>query len=89
MTTNAPGKHYRKGISLIQALRKFGDDEKAEAWLVAQRWPDGIRCTACDSDNRSERPPRPSRKTKQYHCTAARAISRSRLAPSCMTPSSH
>ena len=72
MTTNASGKHYRKGISLIQALRKFGDDEKAEAWLVAQRWPDGIRCTACDSDNRSERPPRPSRKTKQYHCNGCK-----------------
>ena len=30
---NAPVKHYRKDISLIQALRQFGDDAKAEAWF--------------------------------------------------------
>ena len=44
---NAPGKHYRKGISLVQAIKQFGDDAKAEAWFVARRWPNGIQCPKC------------------------------------------
>ena len=68
---NAPGKHYRKGISLIQALRQFGDDEKAEAWFVARRWPRGIRCTECASDAITSRTSR--RKTPQYHCNGCQA----------------
>lgn len=63
---NAPGKHYRKGISLIQALRQFGDDAKAEAWFVSRRWPKGVECPKCDSDNVSTRTGR--RQTPQYHC---------------------
>ena len=30
-TINAPGKHFRKGVSLVQAMRQFGDDTQAEA----------------------------------------------------------
>ena len=29
----APGKSYRKGISLLEAAERFGDPVKAEAWL--------------------------------------------------------
>ena len=64
--TKAPGKSYRKGISLIQALQEFGDDAKAEAWFVARRWPDGVRCPFCDSDAISSR--KGKRQTAQYHC---------------------
>ena len=46
----APGKSYRKGISLIDAVQQFGDEEAAEAWFVARRWPEGIRCPYCDCD---------------------------------------
>ena len=46
---NAPGKHFRKGISLLDAMREFGDDEKANAWFVSQRWPNGIECVQCGS----------------------------------------
>ena len=67
---NAPGKSYRKGISLIKALQEFGDDTKAEAWLVAQRWQEGIRCPFCESDGISPR--KTSRKTPQYRCRACR-----------------
>ncbi len=72
MTTakNAPGKHYRKGISLLDALQQFGDDAKAEAWFVARRWPNGIRCASCDSDAISVRTS--TRKTPQYHCKACK-----------------
>lgn len=63
---NAPGKHYRKGVSLVQAIQQFGDDAKAEAWFVARRWPNGIRCPKCDSDAISTR--KGKRQTPQYHC---------------------
>ena len=66
MTQSGPGKSYRRGISLIQAMRQFGDDAKAEAWFVSRRWPNGIECPKCDSDNVSTRTGR--RQTPQYHC---------------------
>ena len=66
MTKAAPGKHYRAGISLMAAMERFGTNEKAEAWLVECRWPDGMRCAYCDSDN--VRPRKTERQTPQYHC---------------------
>ena len=46
---SAPGKHYRSGITLAELMRRFPDDATAEAWFVAERWPDGVRCAHCDS----------------------------------------
>ena len=68
---SGPGKSYRKGIRLIQALQQFGDDAKAEAWFVNRRWRDGIRCTECHADTITAR--KSNRKTPQYHCTACKA----------------
>lgn len=51
MTQAAPGKHYRKGLTLVQILRMFPDDATAEAWFVKSRWPNGVHCPHCDSDN--------------------------------------
>ena len=65
---SAPGKSFRKGISLKAALQQFGDPIKAEAWFVARRWPDGIRCAHCGSDRISAR--KSNRQTPQYHCKA-------------------
>ena len=69
-TTKAPGKSYRKGISLIKAVQEFRDEAKAEAWLVSQRWPDGIRCPYYNSDAVSPR--KTPRKTPQYRCRGCR-----------------
>ena len=66
MSKPAPGKSYRKGISLKAALQSFGDDKKAEAWFIERRWPDGIRCPYCESDRISDK--KSNRKTPQYHC---------------------
>ena len=66
----APGKSYRKGISLIQAVQEFGDDAKAEAWLIEQRWPDGMHCPYCDSESVSPR--KSNRQTPQYRCRDCR-----------------
>ena len=70
ITAKAPGKSYRKGISLIKAVQEFGDETKAEAWLVAQRWADGMRCPYCDGDAISPR--KTARKTPQYRCRGCR-----------------
>ena len=66
--STGPGKHFRKGISLAGLFELFPDDEAAEEWFVASRWPDGIRCAYCDSDNvqASTHPQMP------YHCRNCR-----------------
>ena len=55
MATNAPGMHFRKGISLVQLFRMFPDDETAERWFIHTRWPDGIACPRCGSVNVNEK----------------------------------
>ena len=69
MAQNAPGKHYRKGMTLIQLQDKFPDDATAEQWFIDQRWPDGMHCPKCDSDNIQERK---SRKPQPYRCRDCR-----------------
>ncbi len=51
MSHKAPGKHYRKGISLIEIFRMFPDDATAEKWFTDVRWPDGVHCPHCGSGN--------------------------------------
>ena len=51
MRTKAPGKSFRKGISLKQILRLFPDNETAEQWFIEQRWADGMYCPRCGSVN--------------------------------------
>ena len=66
MAQKAPGKYYRKGISLMAAMERFGTNEKAEQWLISCRWPDGMRCAYCEGDAISPR--KSGRLTPQYHC---------------------
>ena len=65
MAQRAPGKHYRKGISLMKLFEMFPDDETAEQWFVEARWPDGIFCPYCDSKNVNARA---THKTMPYRC---------------------
>ena len=51
MTRKAPGKHYRKGITAKKFYLMFPDNATAEAWFIEQRWPDGVTCPRCGSDN--------------------------------------
>ena len=46
-----PGKAYRRGISLLEITRRFDTEEKAEAWFIQQRWPNGVACPKCGSTN--------------------------------------
>ena len=69
MARKAPGKHYRTGLSLVQAVDMFADESTAEAWFVEQRWPDGVRCPECDSESVATRP---NRKPQPFRCNACR-----------------
>ncbi len=51
MTQKAPGKHQRKGLTLLQIADMFSDETKAREWIEEQRWPDGPYCPHCGSDN--------------------------------------
>ena len=54
MSKSGPGKHFRKGITLAGLFAMFPDDETAEKWFIETRWPDGVRCAICDSENVAE-----------------------------------
>ena len=69
MTQNAPGKHYRKGLSLVALTNLFPDDATAERWFIKSRWPDGIACSKCNSRNVQERP---TRKPQPFRCRDCR-----------------
>ena len=42
---------HGKGLSLRELQRKFPTEEAAHDWFVEMRWPDGVRCPRCKSDN--------------------------------------
>ncbi|WP_419854310.1 IS1595 family transposase [Candidatus Poriferisodalis sp.] len=53
--TKAPGKSFRKGISLIEIVEMFPDDETAERWFEEQRWGKAGEphcCPLCGSKDR-------------------------------------
>ena len=64
-----PGKNHRKGITLAELFEMFPDDQAAGQWFVSWRWPDGVRCSGCDSGGIQERP---TRKPQPYRCRACR-----------------
>ena len=65
MAHKAPGKHYRKGISLVKLFKMFPDDETAEKWFTEQRWPEGPHCPHCGSTNVQSGA---AHKTMPYRC---------------------
>ena len=69
MTKRAPGRSYRKGITILQLARMFDTPEKGEAYFVSKRWPDGVRCAHCGSDNISVVA---SRKPQPFRCRSCR-----------------
>ena len=60
MAHNAPGKHFRQGLTLIEAVQLFSDEAKTEQMFIDARWPDGITCPACNSQEVKQRPKRRS-----------------------------
>jgi transposase-like protein len=65
----APGKSFRKGISLIELFEMFPDEDAAQKWFEEQRWPDGVECIHCQSKNVTAVA---SKKPMPWHCGACR-----------------
>ena len=40
-----------KDLSILELLRIFPDDQKAQEWFEEKRWPDYVYCPLCDSTN--------------------------------------
>lgn len=36
---SAPGKAYRNGLSLVEAVQRFGDEQGVESMFIDARWP--------------------------------------------------
>ena len=70
MGKSGPGKSYRKGLSLVDALNQFGSEADAEQWFIETRWPAGVACPFCGSlDDVAERK---NRKPQPCNCKACR-----------------
>ena len=73
ITHKSPGKHYRKGISLIDLFNMFPDEETAEKWFEEERW--GVnggelscpKCGCSDKCNSTR-----NRKPMPYWCGSCR-----------------
>ncbi len=69
MKQKAPGRHYRKGISLIELFAIFPDNETAERWFEASRWGEAGKPTYCPVCGCTEKLRTvPSRKPLPYRC---------------------
>ncbi len=62
---SAPGKFERKGLTLLQVVDKFGNEEQAKNWIKEQRWPKGVRCPKCNTSNVQENI---KHATMEYRC---------------------
>ena len=68
MAQKAPGKHFRKGLSLAQLFTLFPDDDAAEARFINRRWPSGVRCPRCDCGNVQDGARHPSQRFRCRSC---------------------
>lgn len=62
-----PGKSYREGLSLIEVMRMFPDDDTAEAWIADCRWDGEPTCPHCGNTNVQVGAKHPS---QPYRCRA-------------------
>ncbi|MXX88033.1 MAG: IS1595 family transposase [Boseongicola sp. SB0677_bin_26] len=69
----APGKSHREGISLIELMEMFPDEETAAKWFESVRWPnnDDCHCPHCGSFNVQRKE---NRKPAPFRCRDCRAF---------------
>ena len=64
MSQNAPGKHFREGITMLELFKMFPDNETAMKWFETRIWKHGRKCPTCGNDSTV-----PSKhKTMPYYC---------------------
>ena len=68
-TTQAPGKSFRQGISLLELTELFPDEATAVRWFESIYWAEGRCCGHCGGINTSATP---NHKTMPYWCTDCR-----------------
>ncbi len=49
MAKKGPGRAYREGMSLTEAVKYFEDEAAVEQLFIEARWPNGICCPQCGS----------------------------------------
>ena len=64
-TSNAPGKSFREGLSLMDVFAMFPDEGAATEWFERWVWPTGRACGKCGSLDTYEIA---SRKPMPYRC---------------------
>ena len=69
MATKAPGKAYRKGLSLVELMDMFPSEEAAREWFESVFWPEGRCCGHCGSTNTKPA----SHKYMPYWCSDCRS----------------
>ena len=47
MTQAAPGRHYRRGMSIVELIQTFPTEQSARDWFETVRWPGSIDCPRC------------------------------------------
>ena len=68
MSQQAPGKHFRKGITMMELFQKFPDNKTAEKWFESRIWKNGRVCPICNGNE--TRPA--THKTQPYRCPKCR-----------------
>ena len=68
MSQQAPGKHFRKGITVMELLKMFPDNKTAEKWFESRIWKNGRVCPICKGNE--TRPA--THKTQPYRCPKCR-----------------
>ena len=70
MSSKAPGKSHRKGISIIELTEMFPDEESAVRWFEAIQWANGRYCGKCGSVETREIP---NAKPMPYWCNGCKS----------------
>ena len=70
MAKKAPGKSHRKGVTLIQLMDMFPDEETATEWFESVVWGKGRHCGKCGSVHTKEVP---NAKPMPYWCKDCRS----------------
>ncbi len=69
MAKKAPGRAHRQGLTVIDLFKIFPNNDAAELWFEAQRWPNGRFCPDCGSNRYAIIP---SKKPMPYRCKDCR-----------------
>lgn len=69
MAQKAPGRYYRKGVTMAELARLFPTEDAARLWFEENRWPEGVRCPHCDSETIS---PVASLRPMPWRCRSCR-----------------